>query len=138
MLRRLLARRRHLVGLSLSLLALVLVACGGSEAGGSKSSGGAASGPKTVSMTMLDEMKFVPSTVNVERGQTVTLNLTNKGLIIHDLEVRGLDREVKAVVEAGKEATVTFTAPSEAGDYAYVCVQPGHEDAGMKGILRVK
>lgn len=34
--------------------------------------------------------------------------------------------------------TITFTAPTEPGDYEYICTFPGHFAAGMKGILSVE
>lgn len=39
------------------------------------------------------------------------------------------------LIDAGETATIEFTAPSEAGDYPYICTFPGH--ATMKGILKV-
>lgn len=38
----------------------------------------------------------------------------------------------------GESDTITFTAPTEAGDYAYLCTFPGHFMAGMKGTFTVK
>ncbi len=39
---------------------------------------------------------------------------------------------------SGETVKVTFTAPSEPGDYPYVCTFPGHFFAGMKGLMTVK
>lgn len=38
----------------------------------------------------------------------------------------------------GEFDTITFTAPSTAGDYPFLCSFPGHYAIGMKGILTVK
>jgi len=38
----------------------------------------------------------------------------------------------------GERQTVTFNAPSEPGEYTYVCSFPGHFQVGMKGILIVE
>lgn len=43
-----------------------------------------------------------------------------------------------ALVAGGKSDSVTFTAPSKAGDYQYICTFPGHLAAGMKGVLTDK
>ena len=40
------------------------------------------------------------------------------------------------VVNPGQEDSITFTTPSEAGDYPYVCTIPGHAFS-MKGVMRV-
>ncbi len=41
------------------------------------------------------------------------------------------------LVGPGEKAEVSFTAPTEAGDYTYLCTFPGHFAAGMKGVLVV-
>jgi azurin len=41
------------------------------------------------------------------------------------------------MVGGGETTEVTFTAPSEPGDYEYLCSFPGHYAAGMKGVLKV-
>lgn len=38
----------------------------------------------------------------------------------------------------GETVEITFTVPTEAGEYEYICSFPGHYGAGMKGILTVK
>lgn len=40
------------------------------------------------------------------------------------------------LLKPGESETITFTAPSQAGDYPYICTFPGHY-AVMKGILHV-
>lgn len=46
--------------------------------------------------------------------------------------------EATAVLGPGEEQTITFTAPSEPGEYPFVCSFPGHTQAGMRGIMRVQ
>jgi azurin len=38
----------------------------------------------------------------------------------------------------GESDTISFPAPSAAGDYVYICSFPGHYTIGMKGTLTVK
>jgi len=38
----------------------------------------------------------------------------------------------------GEQETISFKAPSEKGEYTYVCTFPGHYLAGMKGVLTVE
>jgi azurin len=42
------------------------------------------------------------------------------------------------VLGPGEEATLTFTAPTETGDYPFVCSFPGHTEAGMVGTMTVR
>jgi azurin len=41
------------------------------------------------------------------------------------------------LVQPGQSATLEFTAPSEAGDYPYICTFPGHWML-MNGIMKVE
>ena len=41
------------------------------------------------------------------------------------------------LLNSGQSETLTFVAPSEPGDYPYICTFPGHS-ATMKGVLGVK
>lgn len=43
-----------------------------------------------------------------------------------------------ALAGAGETVKVTFDAPSEPGEYTFICSFPGHYAAGMKGVLVVK
>ncbi len=40
------------------------------------------------------------------------------------------------LVQPGTQDTIEFTAPTEAGDYPYMCTYPGHW-AIMKGVMKV-
>lgn len=43
-----------------------------------------------------------------------------------------------ALAGNGETVQVTFEAPTEPGEYTYVCTFPGHFAAGMRGVLVVK
>lgn len=42
------------------------------------------------------------------------------------------------MIGGGETSTIEFTVPDTPGDYDFVCTFPGHYQAGMTGILRVK
>lgn len=42
------------------------------------------------------------------------------------------------LLNGGETTEITFTAPSEPGEYTYLCTFPGHYQAGMKGTLIVE
>ena len=44
--------------------------------------------------------------------------------------------EVIPVINPGTDHVLHFRAPSEPGDYPYICTFPGHWQA-MRGVLRV-
>jgi len=79
------------------------------------------------------EFKFTFSTQTVRTG-TVTFKVTNNGGIPHNLLI---NHKQTPNIDPGATATlkVTFTKP---GNYFYECTIPGHAEAGMKGVLKVK
>ncbi len=83
-------------------------------------------------------MRFDPQTIIVPAGQPVSVTLVNGGALIHDIVIgEGVEQPVR-IEGAGKQAaqgTFTILRP---GTYAYLCAQPGHEAAGMKGTIVVK
>ncbi len=117
------------------LLVWLLAACGGSDGGCANTGGPPAD--HTIKMTMLDTMKFVPDSFTVKAGQTVCVELTNMGVLIHDFVIRDGDKETRVELSGGKQGVALFTAPTVLGEYEFACIVPGHEEAGMKGVVRV-
>ena len=97
-----------------------------------------ASGPSGTTRTVAaSEFKFDPATVTVPVGAPVTISLQNKGTVIHDFNVEGLDQPFMVTADPGKTASGTFT-PTKAGTFKVVCTQPAHEQSGMVGQLVVQ
>ena len=53
-------------------------------------------------------------------------------------EMKGQVIAATALAGAGETVETTFTVPSAAGKYPFVCTFPGHFQAGMRGDLIVK
>lgn len=107
----------------------LLTACGG---GG----GGAA---KTLEVIAGEngEMKFNPATLDVTKGEKVTVSLVNKDSAQnHSFVMTDFNVKIEQVAP-GKTGTATFTA-SKTGTFQYFCDVPGHKDGGMTGQLTVK
>ena len=124
------SRRTILLFALVAFVALALAACGGGA-----SSGGAATPPLNVTVTAT-EFKYDPATINATPGQTINLTLKNIGSVQHTWVFATAN--VKMIVDPGKSATQTFTAPAAAGTYTYECDIAGHKEAGMVGQLIVK
>ena len=90
-----------------------------------------------IKVTMGDDMKFVPDRLKVKPGVNVRLELANKGILIHDFVLPDLEQPIEVKLSGGEKGVASFTAPTTPGEYTYVCTQPGHEQAGMKGVMRV-
>ena len=68
----------------------------------------------------------------------VKIDFTNEAPVPHDVVVNGPDgKEVaRTDVISGQSASTEFTAKK--GDYPFYCSVPGHEQAGMKGTIKVQ
>lgn len=129
---------RWLVLLGVVTLAVVLAGCGtdSAESDGSSS-------PDGVSVEIgLTEFVIETSTTTVPVGVPVTFNVTNNGVIDHELalELAGADDEpltnadgsAAEVEDIGPGDTVSLTYTfEEAGTYQIACHVPGHYEAGM-------
>ncbi len=138
----------------LAALALLLAACGGGDSGSASSEAEVAE-PTEFTITVKDEFNFDPDALTVKAGEEVTINFENTGGIAHSFAILnpGVTAEEAAVasedeqhemlvlemheVEPGGTGSETFTAPSEPGEYTFICAVPGHAQAGMTGTLTV-
>ena len=76
---------------------------------------------------------FEPSTMRVKAGDTVNVFFSeNSGT--HDLTIDEIGFSER-VVDGG---SMTFTAPSTPGSYAYYCSIGSHRALGMEGVLIVE
>jgi plastocyanin len=114
--------------LALGLVAVALLAaCGGG--------GGSAQPAGSIKVTMT-EWTFIPSTVSVPSGKVV-FYIVNGGTISHDIVIRDGSGSTVArseLVSAGDSFVLTVPSLS-AGNYTFICDQPGHEANGMHGTL---
>lgn len=89
----------------------------------------------------LDDIYFEPNVITIPADEAVTIVLTNEGQIMHNFSVTdhgnaGIDNlNIVENVEPGETRTLTIDAA--AADYYFFCDQPGHEQAGMRGYLKV-
>ena len=107
---------------------------------------GTAAHPRMIVMRMDDHLEFVPAEVTVTPGETILFVLPNVGTsATHEFQVGPADRvaldqaDGQIVVEVDKieplhveYMTYTF---GTIGPYAFACHEPGHYQAGMKGVI---
>lgn len=107
---------------------------------------GTSAHPRMIVLRMTDHLEFVPSEVSVAPGETILFVLPNIGPTqTHEFQIGPADRvaldqvDGQIVVEVDKIeplhvdfVTYTFGA---VGPYAFACHEPGHYEAGMKGIV---
>lgn len=109
---------------------------------------------RTVRIDMDDRMRFTPSHLDVTEGETLRLQVHNKGRVMHELVIgtrQALDKHARlmekhlgmehdephmAHVSPGRRGELLWHF-NRAGDFEFACLIPGHYSAGMRGTLRV-
>jgi plastocyanin len=114
---------------ALACLALLfLSACGG----GIERSENVAPGPATADAVRIEagDNVFDPETIEANAGETISIEVTNKGRRPHDFTIKELGLST-GVLQPGEIATATFAVPDEGVDY--VCTL----HRGMEGTIPV-
>jgi plastocyanin len=89
-------------------------------------------------MRVDNTMKFGTPAISVEAGQPVELTLENVGGMPHDFTLSdGVAQPVKIEAAGGQTAQGSF-AIDKPGTYQFVCSQPAHAMAGMRGTIVVQ
>ncbi len=150
--------RNILLALPCVLLSLSAMAAG-SHAGNHDDSaigkpGVASKVTRTVTVDMKDDMRFHSSNFNVKQGETIRFVAKNSGKVKHEM-VLGTENDLKAHYEVMKknpemehaDDNMVTVAPGKSGEIIwqftsagkvdFACLQPGHFDAGMKGLVNV-
>jgi putative spermidine/putrescine transport system substrate-binding protein len=109
---------------------------------------------RTVAITMSDAMRFAPDRIEVRNGETIRFKLRNEGQLRHELvlgEPEALRRHA-AMMQMMPEMqhvgpNMTSLAPGETGQLiwkftrtgtvSFACLQSGHLEAGMRGVVAV-
>jgi uncharacterized cupredoxin-like copper-binding protein len=110
---------------------------------------------RNVVIEVNDNMRFDPGTWQAQQGEVLRLIVVNTGKVKHELVVgqaRELAEHAKSMrqskgehhhhdnavsVEPGQSAILMFTF-DKAGEWGMACFEPGHYEAGMKGLVQVK
>jgi uncharacterized cupredoxin-like copper-binding protein len=116
--------------------------------------GEAAKVTRTIRVDMADTMRFTPANIRVKQGETIRFVVRNSGQVKHEF-VLGTEKELKEHYELMKkfpgmehaDPNMVTVAPGKTGEVIWqftqvgnvdlACLQPGHYDAGMKGLIKV-
>jgi len=109
---------------------------------------------RTVVVDMTDDMRFHTSKIAVKQGETIRFVARNLGKVKHEM-VLGSEKDLKEHYEVMKknpemeheDANMVTVAPGKSGEIIwqftragkvdFACLQPGHYEAGMKGLVNV-
>ena len=109
---------------------------------------------KEIRIEVDDTMRFSPATWEAQAGEPIRIILVNKGKVDHELVI-GTEKEIIAhakemanpntkghhhtnevSAKSGQQAELVWTF-KKPGQYAMACFEPGHYEAGMKGVINV-
>ena len=109
---------------------------------------------RTIKISMSDAMRFTPDKIEVKKGETVRISLTNKGKLLHEMVI-GTKKELEehaalmvkfptmehdepymAHIPAGKTGEIIWTF-NKAGEFDFACLIAGHYSSGMVGKIVV-
>jgi putative spermidine/putrescine transport system substrate-binding protein len=110
---------------------------------------------RTITVTMSDKMRFTPDHIEVRTGETVRFVLENQGQLRHELVLGEPDalRRHAAMMQMMPDMqhsgpNMASLAPGEHGELiwrftrtgsvAFACLQSGHLEAGMRGLVAVQ
>ncbi len=105
---------------------------------------GTTSIPRVVRIVASGQLRFLPDSVTVRQGETITFEITAMGMRTHEFMVgpaadvaadtAGTPEVADIGMMATKYLTYTFNGP---GPFAFACHAPGHYEAGMRGVIVV-
>lgn len=116
--------------------------------------GVAARASRTITIEMSDNMRYMPSNIQVKQGETVRFIVKNAGQVKHELSL-GTEKELlehleqmkkfpdmehdepsKVTLQPGKRGEIVWQF-TKTGTVNFACLMPGHYEAGMKGAIKV-
>jgi len=110
---------------------------------------------RVIKLSMADTMRFTPANVVVKKGETVKFVVRNNGKALHEM-VLGTPEELKAHAELMRkfpemehaDSNMAHVKPgtngeivwqfTQAGEFQFACLLPGHFEAGMVGSVTVR
>ena len=109
---------------------------------------------RTITIDMTDMMRFAPGEITVKQGETIRFIVANKGKMMHEMVIGTMeelqehgelmrkhpgmehDEPYMSHVSPGRKEEMVWQF-TEAGEFYYACLIPGHVEAGMIGKIKV-
>lgn len=109
---------------------------------------------RTIVISMTDDMRFRPDTLNVRLGETVKFELRNDGKVLHEFVLGTVETHEALYAQILKTPDMHHEAPymihvdpgqigtvvwrfNRLGSFEFACLLPGHYPAGMRGVINV-
>jgi uncharacterized cupredoxin-like copper-binding protein len=98
--------------------------------------------PQTAATVEMVDIAFAPNMFTIAANTDVTITLPNTGVLPHNFSVNDHNQfpgmaNLGIDVDVAPGASGTATVNAAAGQYYFYCDVPGHEEAGMHGVMTV-
>jgi putative spermidine/putrescine transport system substrate-binding protein len=110
---------------------------------------------RTISVTMSDNMRFTPARIEARKGETIRFVLQNEGRMRHELVLGEQDALRRHAVMMQMMPDMQHSGPNmeslapgergeliwkftRTGTVSFACLQVGHMEAGMRGVVAVQ
>jgi uncharacterized cupredoxin-like copper-binding protein len=110
---------------------------------------------KTIEVDMHDGLRFEPAMIEVRRGETIRFVVRNSGKLLHEMvlgteeslhqhailmkKYPGMEHSEPHMAHVGPGGALEMGWQfTEAGEFFFGCLVPGHYDGGMKGRILVR
>jgi nitrite reductase (NO-forming) len=95
----------------------------------------ACSGPSVRTFDLIGkDFRFSPDILQANEGDTVRINFSNPDVVPHLIDLPSFNQHIALIPDG--EFTLEFVV-DKSGSFPFVCSVPGHEEAGMTGVLIV-
>jgi uncharacterized cupredoxin-like copper-binding protein len=145
-------RSRWTVLLAGTALTALLAGCAGTP---SEPTRGTVDAPRTIEMTMTDQLRFDPDQITVKAGETVRFVVENPTTLEHDFTIGDEHAQAEHAAEMSHghammhdDPNAILVPPGETGELVYTFGEPGelligchvggHYDAGMRATIVVE
>jgi uncharacterized cupredoxin-like copper-binding protein len=109
---------------------------------------------RSITVSMLDTMRFSPASIAVKQGETIRFIIKNTGQVMHEFVIGTKkendehaalmlkfpnmehDEPYMAHVPPGKTGEIVWTF-NKPGEFDFACLIAGHYQAGMRGTIKV-
>jgi uncharacterized cupredoxin-like copper-binding protein len=101
---------------------------------------------RVIEITTSDDLRFDPSEISVEAGETIEFHVTNEASSQHEFVLgpthdhdEGMqhgDASATGAIDPGDSASVVWYFP-EAGETSFACHIANHDKSGMTGTVTV-
>ena len=130
----------------MAVVALLVTACGGDSDAAIGEAGDESEVDRVIEIETTDELRFDPSEIDVDAGETIEFQITNVASSPHEFvlgpahehsdDMHHAEANATGEIAPGESASVIWSFP-EGGETQFACHIADHDKSGMTGTVTV-